>query len=272
VTTPRREVRVAFAIGAHPDDIEYYMAGTLLMLQGSGYEIHMMNLSSGNGGSVEFNGPTTARKRRAEAKEAAALMGATWHPPICNDMEVLYETATLRRLAAVVREVGPSVVLTHSPEDYMEDHMNTSRLAVSAAFARGAPNYETDPLRAISDREVTIYHGMPHGLRDGLRRRIIPGAFVDTTTVHETKRDALAAHVSQKSWLDASQGMDSYVQAMEEYSLEVGRMSGVFEHAEGWRRHSHIGFSATDIDPLLATLGESCAINADYERLLEGGL
>jgi hypothetical protein len=64
------------------------------------------------------------------------------------------------------------------------------------------------------------------------------------------KRDALAAHESQKAWLDASQGMDSYLVAMDDLSLEVGRMSGEFEHAEGWRRHLHVGFSAADTDPL----------------------
>ncbi|MDG2125455.1 MAG: PIG-L family deacetylase, partial [Verrucomicrobiales bacterium] len=39
------------AIGAHPDDIEFMMAGTLLLLQKQGWEVHYMNLSSGNCGS-----------------------------------------------------------------------------------------------------------------------------------------------------------------------------------------------------------------------------
>jgi LmbE family N-acetylglucosaminyl deacetylase len=167
--------------------------------------------------------------------------------------------------------VRPTIVLTHSPQDYMEDHTNTSRLAVTAAFARGMPNFRTDPRRPANDCEVALYHGMPHGLRDPLRRRILPGAFVDTNSVHQTKREALARHDSQQHWLEVSQGLNSYLQTMEEISLEVGRMSKRFRHAEGWRRHLHLGFSATEVDPLRAALGPDCLINAAYERSLEKG-
>ena len=258
----------ALAIAAHPDDIEFGMAGTLLLLRDTGWQIHYLNLSTGNCGSMELSAARTRAIRRREAQQAAKLLGARWHPPMCDDLEILYDLRTLRRLAAVVRAVKPSIVLTHSPQDYMEDHMNTCRLAVTAAFARGMPNFRTSPARRAVAGDVTIYHAMPHGLRDGLRRRIVPGAFVNTTAVHATKRAALAAHASQKSWLDASQGMDSYLLAMDEMSMAVGKMSGGFRHAEGWRRHLHLGFSATDGDPLADALGRNCLLNETYERSL----
>ena len=44
--------------------------------------------------------------------------------------------STLFQLAAVVREVNPSILLVPSPQDYMEDHMNACRLAVTAAFLK----------------------------------------------------------------------------------------------------------------------------------------
>ncbi|MBK7999047.1 MAG: PIG-L family deacetylase [Verrucomicrobia bacterium] len=259
----------ALAIAAHPDDIEFCMAGTLLLLKVAGWEIHYLNLSTGNCGSMTMNAARTRTVRRAEAKRAAKILGAHWHPPMCDDLEILYEVKTLHRLAAVIREVKPSVVLTHSPQDYMEDHMNTSRLAVTAAFSRGMPNFKTTPPRRPVDGDVTVYHAMPHGLRDGLRRRIVPGLFVNTASVHATKRESLAAHVSQKAWLDASQGMDSYLIAMDEMSAAVGKMSHRFEHAEGWRRHSHLGFSAAEIDPLAEVLKKNCLVNAAYERALQ---
>jgi len=93
----------------------------------------------------------------------------------------------------------------------------------------------------------------------------VPGLFVDTTSVIETKRQALAAHRSQKEWLDVSQGLNSYLQTMEEMSLALGQASGKFQHAEGWRRHSHLGFSAEEIDPLKHALGQAALANADYE-------
>jgi hypothetical protein len=97
---------------------------------------------------------------------------------------------------------------------------------------------------------------------------VVPGAFVNTTAVQGTKLQALAAHRSQQGWLDASQGMNSYLQAMEDMSRAVGKLSQRFQLAEGWRRHLHLGFSATEIDPLATALGADCRVNAAYERSL----
>jgi LmbE family N-acetylglucosaminyl deacetylase len=263
--------RTALAIAAHPDDIEFYMAGTLLLLKAAGWEIHYLNLSSGHCGSTSMSAAKTRATRRAESQRAARILGAHWHPPMCDDLEIFYDRRTLRRLAATVRDVKPAIVLTHAPQDYMEDHTNTCRLAVTAAFSRGMPNFKTIPPRRAIEGDVTVYHAMPHGLRDGLRRRVFPGAFVNTTSVHATKREALAAHASQKTWLDASQGMDSYLRAMDEMSLAVGKMSRRFRHAEGWRRHLHLGFSAREMDPLASPLRNDYCVNPRYERSLNVG-
>jgi LmbE family N-acetylglucosaminyl deacetylase len=258
----------AIAIGAHPDDIEFYMAGTLLLLKRAGYETHYFNLASGNCGSSKENSARTRARRQKEARAAAAVLSAKFHPSLVDDLEIIYETGLLRRIAAVIREVRPNVVLTHSPVDYMEDHSNTCRLAVTATFARGMPNFPTMPRRRSIDGEVVIYHCMPHGLRDPLRGRVVPGAFVNTCSVLPVKREALAKHQSQKEWLDASQGLNSYLDTMENLSREVGRISDRFEHAEGWRRHLHLGFSATDSDPLRDALGKNYLVNSAYERQL----
>jgi LmbE family N-acetylglucosaminyl deacetylase len=261
----------AFAIFAHPDDIEFLAAGTLLRLREAGWETHYMTLSNGDCGSTVFTAQQTAEIRNKEARTAAGLLGAKFHGAPGRDLQIFYNIDLLRWLAAVIREVNPRIILTHSPEDYMEDHQNTSRLTVTAAFARGVPNFGTHPPSESVDGEVTIYHAMPHGLRDPLRRRIVPGSFVDTGAFHETKREALAAHASQKDWLDRTQGMGNYVSAMDALSLEVGRMSGVFPHAEGWRRHSHLGFSLQDSDPLAAALGPHYLLNQAYEDSLNAG-
>ncbi len=264
-------MRRALAIAAHPDDIEFVMAGTLRLLRQAGWEVHYLNLSSGNLGSVSRPPAAAARARRREAQAAATLLGATWHPPFCDDLEIFYDDRTLRRLCAIVRNVAPVVILTHSPQDYMEDHANVARLAVTAAFARGMRNYPSTPRRPPVSTDVTIYHASPHGLRDGLRRLVRPGAFVDTTAVHDQKRAALACHASQATWLDASQGMESYLRTMDEFSRAVGRLSRRFKHAEGWRRHSHLGFCAAGADPLRDALGRKYLVSAAYERSLEEG-
>jgi LmbE family N-acetylglucosaminyl deacetylase len=257
------------AIAAHPDDIEFLMAGTLLLLGKAGYELHYMNLSSGNCGSMKTNAARTRAIRRRESIAAAKILGATHHPSICDDLEIFYDMTSLRTIAAIIRSVMPSIILTHSPQDYMEDHTNTSRLVVTAAFARGMPNFRTTPTRKPSANEVVIYHALPHGLRDQLRLPIVPELFVNTALVHEQKRRALAAHASQKEWLDATQGMDSYLTEMDQMSRCVGKMSRFFEHAEGWRRHLHFGFSARDHDILSDVLGASVRRNPRYNSAHE---
>src|SRR4030095_8773112 len=94
------------AIAAHPDDIEFVMAGTLLLMGEAGWDLHYLNLSTGNLGSTTMTPARTARVRRAEARAAAKMLGATWHAPFCNDLEILYDARTLRRLGAVIREVA----------------------------------------------------------------------------------------------------------------------------------------------------------------------
>ncbi len=246
----------AFAIAAHPDDIEFVMAGTMMHLAQAGYELHYMTLGNGSCGSSEHDAATIARIRRQEAQAAAAYVGAYFHEPLANDIEIFYDRPTLSRLGSIIREVGPRILLTHSPQDYMEDHTNTCRLAVTAAFCRGMQNFAVDPPHAAITGDVTIYHAQPHGNCDPLRQSVFPDLYVDVTGVIDRKAEMLARHQSQKAWLDQSQGMDSYITTMRKLSAEVGKMSGRFAFAEGWRRRLHLGFSATDDDPLAEALAD----------------
>ena len=51
-------------------------------------------------------------------------------------------------------------------------------------------------------------------------------------------------------------------------SAAVGKMSRRFQHAEGWRRHLHLGLSATDCDPLAEVFHRDYQVNSTYERRL----
>jgi LmbE family N-acetylglucosaminyl deacetylase len=251
MTSPTKR---AMAVAAHPDDIEFVMAGTLILLRRAGYAIHYMNLANGCCGSSEHSAEHTAKIREREAMAAADSIGAEFHTSLVNDLEIFYNHETLARLSAVIREVAPEILLVHAPSDYMEDHMNACRLAVTAAFARGMPNYPTQPPRPPIDQGVSVYHAQPHGNRDPLGTLVMPGMFVDVGSVMSEKTAMLACHRSQQQWLDTSQGLNSYLETMRDLMREVGRMSGRFEYAEGWRRHTHLGLCAADADPLSVAL------------------
>ena len=188
-----KQGRCAMAVAAHPDDIEFLMAGTMLLLGQAGFSLHYLNIANGSCGSVRHDAETVTRIRRDEARRAANLLGATFHESLTNDLEIFYDRPTLAQVASVIRAVGPNILLVHSPQDYMEDHMNACRLAVTAAFARGIPNFPVDPPREPIAGDMTIYHAQPHGNCDSLRQPVTPDLFVDVTSVIDRTISASAS-------------------------------------------------------------------------------
>ena len=244
------------AIAAHPDDIEFLFTGTLLQLAKRGWDLHYMNLCDGSRGSTVLDQQECAATRLKEAQDSCRFLNATFYPPIYADMEAIYSTDNLRKVTAVVRRAKPSIVLTHSTQDYMEDHEIACKLAVSAAFSHYMPNLVSDPPEEVFIDPVTVYHAQPIGNTTPLGEPVYPHFYVDETDVIEQKVEALACHASQKQWLDESQGQDSYLETLREMSRQVGRMSGKLEYAEGWRRHQHWGFCGPTDDPLRDALSD----------------
>ncbi|MFA6816351.1 MAG: PIG-L deacetylase family protein [Lentisphaeria bacterium] len=242
--------KVAMAIACHPDDIEFMMAGTLIRLRDAGYEVHYMNIANGSLGTNSMSYEEIVCMRREEAMNAAKIMGAVYHESICDDLEVLYTPQLLAKVVEVFRQVEPSILLTHGPYDYMEDHINAGRLAVSAAFCRGMTNFKCDRSIPATLQDVAVYHSQPHSLTDSLRRVVKPDFFVDITSTMEEKKAMLSCHKSQKEWLDKSQGNDAYIDELIYRGKHYGKMSGKYEYADGWIRHSYLGFGPEDFDPL----------------------
>ncbi len=251
------DTRAVFAVAAHPDDIEFNMAGTLALLVQAGFEPHMMNLSRSNLDSNELSEAEITRIRFNEAQRSAQVIGAVLHPPIADDLMIFYEDRLLRKMTAIVREIRPSIVLLPSLNDYMEDHTNTARLVITACFSRAMKHYRSDPPREPTDQDVYLYHAQPHLNRDGMRTLVQPDLVVDITDQMDTKLKMLGCHESQRQWLDETQGLDDYLESMRQSGGEVARISGqsAWQYAEGFRQHSHVGFSACDRDLLAEVLG-----------------
>ena len=263
-STGEAEACTALAVGAHPDDIEMQMAGTLLLLKKAGADIHMWNIANGSCGTVVLDKEEITRLRWEETQDSAREAGATIHPPLVDDITIFYEPVLLARIAAVIRQVKPNILLVPSLEDYMEDHQNTCRLLVTAAFVRGMRNFDTSPPTAPWNGHTALYHAMPYGLRKVVQAEY----YVDVGCVLDRKLAMLAKHRTQKEWLDVSQGLDAYLTATRELCRTVGRMSNRFEFAEGWRRHSNVGFGPDGHDPLKDMLLDACWVDPEYEKSL----
>jgi N-acetylglucosamine malate deacetylase 1 len=223
---------------AHPDDIEFLAAGTLALLARKGHSISMATMTPGDCGSAEFDAEETSRIRRAEAASAAAIIQAAYLCAEFRDLSIFNEDGARRRVTELIRRVRPELVITASPIDYHSDHEATSALARDACFAASAPNYDTgdaDPSPALEAIPHLYFTDSLGGVdRDG--RPQMADFFVNVESDIGVKREMLACHASQRNWLRRQHGIDEYLEAMMQWTGEVGARAGV-RFAEGFRRY-----------------------------------
>ncbi len=190
------------AVGAHPDDLEVLCGGTLARFVAEGHEVVMCNATLGNRGSFEHSSSEIAEIRLREARRAAELAGAEHVTLGFTDGEV-DASDRAQRLAVVdlVREVRPDLILTHSPNDYMSDHNEVSKLVFDCSFHATLPLLETG--KPHHDTVTPIYF-MDTVMGLGFQ----PTEYVDVTSTIETKVAMLEAHESQLTWLRDHDGID----------------------------------------------------------------
>ena len=255
--------KTVLAVAAHPDDIEFLMTGTLMRLKNAGFDIHYWNLANGCFGSEKMDAEETANVRKAEAMASCEILGAEFHESICDDLGIFYDKETLAKVTSEIRKIQPSIILTHALSDYMDDHMNTARLVVTGAFSRAMKHFPVNPPQPATTQDICLYHAQPYSNLTPMRKLVVPDIYVDTSDLTDKKKELLACHKSQKDWLDHSQGIDSYLSALESLDLSVGELSGKFEKAEGWRQHLHAGFAKEDDNFLLLALSNQNSDEGD---------
>jgi len=199
----RYKGRTVLAIGAHPDDLELAVGGTLAKLRSGGARVVMAVVSI----------PANYETRRREAEEAAAILGCELRILVdggmtrrIEDMKT-YELVSL--LDGVIRELQPAAVLTHGSSEIHRDHVLVYDAAVSAQRLRYFDFFSYHPNFC---RPVAVqFH---------------PRAYVDVSDTIEAKMEAIAAHRSQ--FCNRGLPIDIY----RDIARMNGRMIGV-QYAEG---------------------------------------
>jgi LmbE family N-acetylglucosaminyl deacetylase len=126
-------------IGAHPDDADYAAGGTAALYRAAGHVVRMVSLTNGDAGHHLQPGPALARRRRAEAAAAGAVIGATYETLDNHDGELLPTLENRCQVIRLLRSFRPDLVLTHRPNDYHPDHRYTSQLVQDAAYMVTVP-------------------------------------------------------------------------------------------------------------------------------------
>jgi len=223
------------SLGAHPDDAEFFCAGTLALLRKKGWQIHIATMTPGDCGTVQYSREEISRIRRAEAAKAARILDGTYHCLECDDIFILYDRPSLLKAIELLRKVRPAIVFTTSPADYMVDHEMASMIAQTACFACGVVNVETpgaEPFEPIPH----LYYMDPAEQKDKFGVEVKASTVVDTTGVMAIKEKMLCCHESQRHWLMTHHGMDEYVNMMKTSDQKRGRQIGS-GYAEGFRQH-----------------------------------
>ena len=87
------EKQVVLAVGAHPDDVEFNMAGTLCLLVKAGFRPHIFTISRSELDSNALPPEETSRIRMKEAKCSAKSIGATHHSGNRISIQTVYHIA-----------------------------------------------------------------------------------------------------------------------------------------------------------------------------------
>ena len=117
---------IVLAIGAHPDDVEIGAGGTLLAHRAAGDTVAILTLSRGARGGDQA-------MRARESQEAADVIGARLYLDDLEDTRIQEGDPTIGVIDAVITELQPTVVYTHSVHDVHQDHRNVHRAAMVAA-------------------------------------------------------------------------------------------------------------------------------------------
>jgi LmbE family N-acetylglucosaminyl deacetylase len=226
------------AIHAHPDDIEFQCAGTLMRLRKLGCRISVATMTPGDCGSAEHSCEEIAQIRREEARKAAAIIQAECHCLEFRDLSIVFDNDSRRRMTEFLRRTAPDIILTAPPVDYMHDHEITSALVRDACFSASVPNYRTcqwDPAPPTKKIPWLYYVDPIEGI-DHFGNRIPTDFVIDVTDEFPAKLDSLACHASQREWLRRQHGMDEYLEACRRWSSQRGHEIGV-KFGEGFRQY-----------------------------------
>lgn len=190
------------AITTHPDDMEINCAGTLLKCKARGDRVVVCHLCNGDLGHEIIQPKELAEIRGEEAQTSGRLGGFEVIWGGFGDVDIYADNKGARdKVVDVIRRVDPDFIITHDPNDYMPDHVATSKLVFDASFAATVPHYRTNVDSAA--RLVPIYY------MDNLAGvNFVPTEFVDVSEYIEKKLAMLECHASQVVWMRDHDNID----------------------------------------------------------------
>ncbi|MGQ4664350.1 bacillithiol biosynthesis deacetylase BshB1 [Metabacillus halosaccharovorans] len=212
------------AIGAHPDDVEIGMGGTIAKYTQKGLKIGICDLTK-----AELSSNGTVLTRQKEAKLAGEILGITERIQLSIPDRGLYlSDSSIKEIVEIIRTYKPRIVFAPYFEDRHPDHGNCSRLVEEAVFSAGIKNYQ-DNQGLPAHRVQHVYFYMINGFHK-------PNFVIDISETIEIKLNSLRAYDSQFEKVDGSADTpltNGYIEAVESRERIYGKEVGVM-FAEGF--------------------------------------
>ena len=190
----------ALAFGAHPDDIELVVSGTLLKLTDLGYNTGVVDMVRG-----ELGTRGTPQIRAREAQASARILGLKVRENLKLTDGQIFDTQPARlKVIRTLRKYRPGLVFTHYWDDQHPDHVHTSQIVTEACYLSGLAKIATGQERFRPQR--ILYFMLP--------RDVKPSFLVDISQYFERKMQALRCFSSQL-YNPKSRGPQTYLSVPE---------------------------------------------------------
>src|ERR1700688_2451259 len=150
------------AIAAHRDDVEQTCGGTLLKMAQRGRRTGILDLTQG-----EMGTRGTAEDRAREAEEAAKILRVSWRQALdIPDGRVENTFENRLKVARVVREQRPRVVILPYWKGRHPDHYTASTLGYEACFLAGLAKLDSRAANVdAGDSPASLRAGRPQDSR-----------------------------------------------------------------------------------------------------------
>ncbi|MGF2616847.1 bacillithiol biosynthesis deacetylase BshB1 [Rossellomorea vietnamensis] len=213
------------AFGAHSDDVEIGMGGTLAKYAAAGKTVVICDLTK-----AELSSNGTPVSREEEAEEAASLLGVTERINLGLPDRGLYLMKNyIDEIVRVIRLYKPKIVFAPYEVDRHPDHGNASSLVKEAFFSAGIKKYG----EGESHKPLSLYFYMINGFHK-------PDFVVDIEPYIETKIKSLEAYQSQfvsSSGSVSTPLTEGYLESIEARERMMGKTAGL-SFAEGFMTHT----------------------------------
>lgn len=176
------------AFSAHPDDVEFTSAGTMILMARQGYRTGVVDLTRG-----ELGTRGSAALRIREAAEAAKIMRLKVRRNLgMPDGNIEITQANLRKVIAELREFRPRIVITPYVTDRHPDHADASLLVRRAVFYAGLTKIVTR-----KNGKAQLAHRPELVLMYRNTTPMPPSVIVDVSDVWEERMRAAKVFMSQ---------------------------------------------------------------------------